>query len=145
MGLSIIYMGGFIAVRDLKTESSLSVMPFFDAKMPIADDKSKQYFVNTPRILKSLDSGEIEVDAPPSPFSADETPVILTLGPSLTMSLVMLASIGVSITNAISGGELSSLIASWNDGRRDAIRFSLVAFSAKKLSKASYIGGRKTS
>ena len=32
-----------------------------------------------------------------------------------------------------------------NDGRRDAIRFSLVAFSAKKLSKASYIGGRKTS
>lgn len=101
MGLSIIYMGGFIAVRDLKTESSLSVMPFFDAKMPIADDKSKQYFVNTPRILKSLDSGEIEVDAPPSPFSADETPVILTLGPSLTMSLVMLASIGVSITNAI--------------------------------------------
>ena len=112
MGLSIIYMGGFIAVRDLKTESSLSVMPFFDAKMPIADDKSKQYFVNTPRILKSLDSGEIEVDAPPSPFSADETPVILTLGPSLTMSLVMLASIGVSITNAISGGELSSLIAS---------------------------------
>lgn len=112
MGLSIIYMGGFIAVRDLKTESSLSVMPFFDAKMPIADDKSKQYFVNTPRILKSLDSGEIEVDAPPSPFSTDETPVILTLGPSLTMSLVMLASIGVSITNAISGGELSSLIAS---------------------------------
>lgn len=128
MGLSIIYMGGFIAVRDLKTESSLSVMPFFDAKMPIADDKSKQYFVNTPRILKSLDSGEIEVDAPPSPFSADETPVILTLGPSLTMSLVMLASIGVSITKIVLLSKFIVLIAFVSLFLKRIYQFSLALF-----------------
>lgn len=112
MGLSIIYMGDFIAVRNLRTESTQSLMTSFLAKMPIDDTKEKKYFVSTPRILKSLDSDEVEIDAPPNPFTADKTPAILTLGPSLTMSMVMLASLGVSITNAISGGELSTIVAS---------------------------------
>jgi len=112
MGLSLIYMGDFIAVRNLNTESTLSLMSSFDVKMPINEVESKKYFVSTPRILKSLDSDEVEIDAPPSPFTVDKTPAILTLGPSLTMSMVMLASLGISITNAIGGGELSTIIAS---------------------------------
>lgn len=112
MGLSLIYMGDFIAVRSLKTESTLSFVTSFAVKMPNSDTEEKKYFVSTPRIMKSLDSDEVEIDAPPSPFTVDKTPAILTLGPSLTMSMVMLASLGVSITNAISGGELSTIIAS---------------------------------
>ena len=112
MGFSLIYMGDFIAVRNLKTESTLSLMTSFTVKMPINDIGEKKYFVSTPRILKSLDIDEVEIDAPPSPFTVDKTPAILTLGPSLTMSMVMLASLGVSITNAISGGQLSTIIAS---------------------------------
>ena len=112
MGLSLIYMGSFIAVRNLRTESTLPLMTSFWVKMPIDDAKEKKYFVSTPRILKSLDSDEVEIDAPPNPFTVDKTPAILTLGPSLTMSMVMLASLGVSITNAISGGELSAIVAS---------------------------------
>lgn len=112
MGLSLMYMGDYVAVRNLKTESTLSLMTSFSVKEPIDDVGEKTYFVSTPRILKSLDSDEVEVDAPPSPFVEDKTPAILTLGPSLTMSLVMLASLGVSITNAISGGQLSTITAS---------------------------------
>ncbi len=112
MGFSLIYMGDFIAVRNLKTESMLSLMTSFNVKMPINDIEDKKYFVSTPRILKSLDSDEVEIDAPPNPFTVDKTPAILILGPSLTMSMVMLTSLGVSITNAISGGELSTIIAS---------------------------------
>lgn len=112
MGLSLIYMGDYIAIRNLKTESTLSLMTAFDVKTPINGTNETKYFVSTPRILKSLDSDEVEIDAPPSPFTVDKTPAILTLGPSLTMSMVMLASLGVSITNAISGGELSTIIAS---------------------------------
>lgn len=112
MGLSLIYMGDYIAIRNLKTESMLSLMTSFNVKMPISDANETKYFVSTPRILKSLDSDEVEIDAPPSPFTVDNTPAILTLGPSLTMSMVMLASLGVSITNAISGSELSTIIAS---------------------------------
>lgn len=112
MGLSIIYMGDFIAVRNLRTESTLSLMTSFLVKIPVDDTKEKKYFVSTPRILKSLDNDEVEIDAPPNPFTVEKTPAILTLGPSLTMSMVMLASLGVSITNAISGGELSTIVAS---------------------------------
>ena len=112
MGLSLIYMGDYIAIRNLKTESTLSLMTSFNVKRPFIGTNETNYFVSTPRILKSLDSDEVEIDAPPSPFTMEKTPAILMLGPSLTMSMVMLASLGVSITNAISGGELSTIIAS---------------------------------
>lgn len=112
MGLSIIFMGDFIAVCSLKTESTLPLMTAFAVKAPIDDTKEKEYFVSTPRILKSLDNGEVEIDAPPNPFTADKTPAILVIGPSLTMSMVMLASLGVSVANAISGGQMSTIIAS---------------------------------
>lgn len=112
MGLSLIYMGDCIAVRNLKADSTLPLMTSFHVKMPISDASETKYFRSTPRILKSLDSDEVEIDAPPSPFTMEKTPAILTLGPSLTMSLVMLASLGVSIMNAIKGGELTTMIAS---------------------------------
>lgn len=112
MGLSLIYLGNYIAVRCLKTDSTLPLMTSFAVKAPVNVPEDKKYFVSTPRILKTLPRDEIEVDAPPSPFTIDKTPAILTLGPSITMSMVMLASLGVSITNAISGGELSTIIVS---------------------------------
>lgn len=111
MGLSIIYMGDFLAVRNLKVDCTLPPQTVYRKKATNYTGEKKP-FVSTPRILKSLDIEEIEIDAPPSPFTADKTPAILTIGPSLTMSLAMLASLGVSITNAISGGELSTIIVS---------------------------------
>lgn len=111
MGLSIIYMGDFLAVRNLKTACTLLPKTAYREK-PANHIGEKKPFVSTPRILKSLDIEEIEIDAPPSPFTEDKTPAILTIGPSLTMSLAMLASLGVSITNAINGGELSTIIVS---------------------------------
>ena len=74
MGLSIIYMGDFIAVRNLRTESTLSLMTSFLVKIPVDDTKEKKYFVSTPRILKSLDNDEVEIDAPPNPFTVEKTP-----------------------------------------------------------------------
>lgn len=112
MGLSIVYMGEFIAVRDLCAESAIPLIKSFEVKAPISSTEEKKYFVSTPRILKSIEVDEVEVDAPPSPFTMDKTPAVLTIGPSFTMSLVMLVSLGSSITNAISGGELSTIIAS---------------------------------
>lgn len=111
MGLSLIYMGDFLAVRNLKTECTLPLMTSYTKKSTNIAGERKP-FVSTPRIMKSLDIEEIEIDAPPTPFTADKTPAILSIGPSLTMSLAMLASLGVSITNAINGGELSTIIVS---------------------------------
>lgn len=111
MGLSIIYMGDFLAVRKLKAECKLHSKMVYRKKISNCLGEKKP-FVSTPRIMKSIDVEEIEIDAPPSPFTTDKTPAILTIGPSLTMSLAMLTSLGVSITNAINGGELSTIIVS---------------------------------
>lgn len=112
MGLSIIYMGDFIAVRDFMLESRLPVMDGFDSRTPVEEKETKKYFVSTPRIMKSLDSDEVEIDAPPNPAVMESTPALLTIGPSLTMSIVMLASLGVSITSAVRGGNTATVIAS---------------------------------
>ena len=111
MGLSIVYLGQSIAVRNFLMTSSLHSIESFPAK-DLHIEESKPYFIRTPRILKSLDRDEIEIDAPPNPPTMDDTPVILILGPSLTMSLVMLASLSVSISHAINGGDKTTLIMS---------------------------------
>lgn len=112
MGLSIVFLGDSIAVRNLRTESKLQSKDSFLAKNLTENNIDKQDFVITPRILKSLDKDVIEIDAPPSPFKADKTPAILVVGPSLTMSMVMIASLSVSITNAINGGQITTIITS---------------------------------
>lgn len=111
MGLSMVYMGEYLAVRTLAADSTLAPADGFEAKAPVEVGR-RRYFVSPPRILKSLDRDEIEIDAPPNPVMMDQTPAILTIGPSLTMSMVMLASLGVSISSALSGGNLATLITS---------------------------------
>lgn len=112
MGLSIVYMGSFIAVNSFGACNSLIEIDGIEAKEPISNKDKENYFVSTPRILKPLIQEEIEVDAPPAPPSMDKTPAILLIGPSLTMSMVMLASLSVSIFSAISGGNMATVIAS---------------------------------
>ena len=112
LGLSIVYMGDFIAVRDFMLQSSLELKTVFNVKPLVSSTIQKEYYVTTPRILKSLECEDIVVDSPPNKPTVDGTPAILVLGPSVTMATVMLASIGVSIGNAISGKNLAALIAS---------------------------------
>ena len=111
MGLSIIYLGDCIAVRGLAMQCDLPEMTAFSTK-EIKQSKEKEYFTRTPRILKSVNTGEIEVDGPPSPVRPDKTPAILVLGPSATMAVVMLASVCVALANAMKGGQLSTVISS---------------------------------
>lgn len=113
MGFSMVYLGGDrIAVRDLCVESTLAPVEDLPLKAPKTRPEKEQYFTNTPRISRTLPAEEVEIDAPPAPPSMDRTPLLLQIGPSLTMSLVMLVSVGVSVANALSGGNMSTLITS---------------------------------
>lgn len=112
LGLSIIYLGDAIAVRDFHSESRLLPLQTYPSKDVVRNKKDNKHFVRSPRILKSLDKKEIDIDGPPAPPTIDQTPAILVLGPSLTMALVMLASFSISIANAISGGNIATVISS---------------------------------
>lgn len=111
MGLSIVYTKDFIAVRNFMMESRLQSTSGFTAKT-MMEAEHVNPFIRAPRILKSLDNEDIEIDAPPNPPTMDKTPAILVVGPSLTMSLVMVASLGVSISSGLSGGNMSTVISS---------------------------------
>lgn len=112
MGISIVYGGDFIAVRNLCLQSTLRPANGLSLKAVVSNAAPKDYFASTPRVVKSLDSDEVEIDAPPNPITPDKTPLALVIGPSFTMAVVMLASVGISVSNAIQGGNLGSLIAS---------------------------------
>lgn len=112
MGLSIVYLGSILAIRNLNFTARLQEAACLASKGIVNNTKKKKFYVRTPRILKSLDNDVIEVDAPPAPEKQDEMPILLTIGPSITMATVMLASLSFTISNAIQGGNTGRIVAS---------------------------------
>lgn len=112
MGLSMVYLGSILAIRNLNFTTRLQEATCLASKGIVNNTKKKNFFVRTPRILKSLDKDVIEVDAPPAPEKQEEMPILLTVGPSITMATVMLASLSFTISNAIQGGNTGRIVAS---------------------------------
>lgn len=113
MGFSMVYLGErIIAIRDLCMETSLPESRDWPLKAPKPQKSKESYFISTPRVSRTLDPEEMEVDGPPSPPTMDKTPLLLSIGPSLTMSLVMLISVGVSVANALNGGSTATVVTS---------------------------------
>ncbi len=110
MGHTIVYYPTFLLVP-AHVATNLGNVVVFDCLSPLPV-KEQDVYVRTPRIVKSEERGQIVIDTPPAPHKSKDMPFILTVGPSLTMSLAMLASLGVTISNALNGGSTGSLIAS---------------------------------
>ncbi|HOA97867.1 MAG TPA: FHA domain-containing protein, partial [Acetivibrio saccincola] len=103
MGLKIIFMGDFIAVKSPKTLLKCS-LPLYEPdneklfEEVFAGESPRQvYFQRSPRIIKKLDQGQIEIDSPPTPNTQKEQPLILSIGPSFTMGMGMLVSLMFTI------------------------------------------------
>lgn len=109
MGNSICFMGDFLIIPQNITVNKLTEVKAFDLMQP-KENKSEIAYVRTPRILKSLDEDKIVIDAPPQPQKSKQIPFILTAGPSATMAFGMMASFGVTLSNALNGGNISSTI-----------------------------------
>lgn len=69
-------------------------------------------FAPVPRIFRSIDEEAFVIDSPPAKSQPKNVPFILSAGPSLTMSLGMLISAGVSIGNVVNHGINGSFITS---------------------------------
>lgn len=110
MGIDLIYYSGFVILPDT-VKCNLKKLTMFECISPM-EDADEQEYVRTPRIIKSEEDGKIVIDGPTAPQRAKELPFLLMVGPSLTMSLAMLASLGVTISGAVSGGSTGSLITS---------------------------------
>lgn len=111
MGTTMVYLNGAIVVpSDIKT-NGLNVTDELELVSATDEDDEHEY-TRTPRILKSCETGTISIDPPTTVQKTKEIPLMLSIGPSLTMSVAMLASLGISVSNALANGQIASVVTS---------------------------------
>lgn len=109
MGVLIVYMGEYIIIYGEHTVAP-SCRTFDIGK---CDEEIYHWVYNSaPRILRSVEHSQIIIDPPTQISPQKPVPFILAVGPSLTMSLAMLVSSGVSLSYALKSGVNSTFITS---------------------------------
>ena len=85
-------------------------MPTFNGELlPTVDDDNaelyteKDYFSRAPRFVTTIVDEEIKIDSPPGKIEPDDTPVIYTVGPMLTMAMSSVFSASLSAINILNG------------------------------------------
>ncbi len=76
------------------------------------EEYPKEYYYRAPRFKYDVDDYILKVDPPPSRYDNDEIPMVMMIGPSVTMGMASVASGIFTITNAIERGNISSAIPS---------------------------------
>ena len=76
------------------------------------EDIVPEYYYRAPRRMQDINTFELKVDAPPAAPNGDEMPMIMLIGPSMTMGMASIASGIFSVTSAIERGNVSSAIPS---------------------------------
>lgn len=125
MGLKIIFIEKmtqigprmFILVNDA-TLTSVNVTNLlltnieYDKELPFTENQEEiempiynedDYFYKKPRLNYIITPLDVKVDDPPAKYTKEETPVLLTIGPMLTLSMTSLVTGYMSVNNVIQG------------------------------------------
>ena len=73
---------------------------------------SEDFYYRAPRFKHDVDPFELKLDAPPSGHSGENTPLLMSIGPSITMGLASATTATFSVVNAITSGNVGSAIPS---------------------------------
>ena len=69
------------------------------------------YYSRSPRFVTSIVEEDFKIDSPPGQIKEDDTPIIYTIGPMITMSMSSVVSASVAIMNTLNGrGTMISII-----------------------------------
>ncbi len=68
------------------------------------------YFYRSPRFKRDIEKRKFKVDPPPQSTIGDELPMMLLIGPSLTMGMASLTTGSFAVYNALSNGNISSAV-----------------------------------
>lgn len=80
-----------------------------DSSLWAEEDDEDQFFYRSPRFRKGIEVIEFKIDPPPSYQEYEKTPMVLLLGPSLTMGMTSLIVGLISVQNALNnGGSMAS-------------------------------------
>lgn len=75
---------------------------------PLDDDSAvlyqeNDYFSRQPRFVTSIVEEDVRIDNPPGKIEPDNTPVLFTVGPMLTMAMSSVVSVSTSVINLVNG------------------------------------------
>ena len=123
VGLKIIVGKGLLAVNnpDSRVHFDKRLLTDWRRQLPNAEraledesdsdneEDQTDLFFRSPRFRRDIKTAVIRIDPPPSASGSDEIPILLLLGPSITMGLASISTAVFSINNVLStGGKISS-------------------------------------
>lgn len=108
-GTQIVWLGDIIAIWNKcgQIRCSLPPAPVQKALTPKRVESSSEkerYFRRSPRNLPRFHTEKIDIEAPPQPQKSVRRPLLLTIGPSLTMALPMVIGTGIAIYGTRASG-----------------------------------------
>ena len=117
MGLRIVIGNNFIAANnpDGKVIFNSNYFGIYEPQkckeIKNNQEPETDYFYRSPRFKREISNAVIKIDAPPTIQKPDDTPLALTLGPSLTMGIASLSTAVMSVINFSQGdGNITSII-----------------------------------
>lgn len=114
-GIQIVWLGGVIAVGNkcgqIRCNLPQASIPgsTIAKKLEKPQVEGKHYFRRSPRNLPKFYTEKIEIEAPPQPQKIGRRPLLLTIGPSLTMTLPMIVGTGIAIWGSQASGASTNL------------------------------------
>ena len=107
-GLRIVALGTVLAVRPnsrLRVDSAQLVPADLPCR-PLQEqpEDSIRNYHRSPRRIAKLAEGEVVIEAPPAPEQDRRLPLLMTVGPALTMTLPMMAGSVVAVLGSVTGG-----------------------------------------
>ncbi len=119
MGLKLIIGGFFISINNPEGQVHINTNRLkqyygFEQQEGIIDESlgSENYFYRSPRFIKKIESRKIKVDPPPQSPIGEELPLILTLGPSMTMGMASMVTAINAVNNAVNNNNFAAAIPS---------------------------------
>ena len=124
-GLKIIFVDKMLIINNpnklMTYNDSFTVCPIKEkeeVKNIIIDDDTPlfgkdDFFLKSPRFVSVMDEEEVKIDEPPAPQTGNDTPMILTVGPQLTMMATSVITLITYVTSYLDGNtSLSRFITS---------------------------------
>ena len=113
-GIQIIWLGSVIAVGSKCGQIRCNLPQVSNSVSTVTKDldkshvAEKNYFRRSPRNLLKFYTEKIEIEAPPQIQKISRRPLLLTIGPSLTMALPMIVGTGIAIFGSQATGASAS-------------------------------------
>lgn len=124
-GYKLIIINNYLIIKDYNKKMKINTTNIIQKELPIPEEKvlpteeddnavlynENEYYFRSPRFVTSIIEENVKIDSPPGKIEPDETPVLYTIGPMLTMSMSSIVSATVSVMNLKNGnGSITSAL-----------------------------------